>query len=905
MSTQFAGLSALAELPDLEDISTASNALVIVVQTFVDDKLCPSESLYTDVEACSSLLSRRPDFHSALKRAHAEGNYMSIQHDRELIYDRELCLICKPALIKARKKTDQLDSYLETLRPGLAQFIDSDPITFWTPRRELSDSGTINHLTELKIPKINNEPSLLLHNLGSFAENETLKSRVADVFRRGKDTFLVNTSGTGKTRLAFEGLFRNWGLYFPLAQDTNYLGPRDIGHACTTSLYMYDGFEIGLRRTGSSLVSSSLDHNIQVVKASYGRILLGRLLLFHMFSELIHAVGISEEHKRLWLLLQLMPQLPGDSSWDIIADLTIYMGDLDGDYIHDRVALLFSKLRKLYGADFHLFYVIDEAQVISNLYTDDLRHEEKPYPLLREVIRGWKTYSQPHEYSFVSVGTDIPKEGFETAPNSDSMHWTSNTGAFDDEAVQQHHLLRYIPPSYAVSPAGQLLLKRIWRWCRGRHRGTDALIKALLLNGFKHPHLILNIYIEKATKYWPKDAEEHVALEGDDCNRRDVDILALNPGFFTRSALLLSTVQQVLFSYLVTGHAPPAFSEDLTPLVSAGYGRFVDNRLSQVVMDEPLFIISAAQWLCEEPEDFLDPVDNMVVYPAHNWFTVLSSHPPLTSNSFANLLAFYIAEAFDKGHKLSKVFSFAHKPIPAWANQKAGLVALEQNARDSDGASDGPFSSNPIAFIPNSLGDIISWLDEKAGPAFCLPFTPNPDLLFVLKLADGSLVRVILHAAASDSVLEGTKLKKIITRLELKNMFLDEDAAPDIPERDSLIQKFLKPKTSDGSDETRVLRVIASFPAKTHLKTGTPKSSKGMIANLNTGLFKTLMEDINVVDVLDRISAATTSGEVNLPIGTRKRNADGDEGTPPRKRPRVISLTQYGYESIQARPRRG
>ncbi|KAJ6624684.1 hypothetical protein B0H10DRAFT_2186518 [Mycena sp. CBHHK59/15] len=878
MSTQFAGLSSLAELPDLEDISTASNALVIVVHTFVDDKLCPSESLYTDVEACSSLLSRRPDFHSALKRAHTEGNYTSLRHN---------------PLIMARKKTDQLESCLETLRPGLVQFIDSDPITFWTPRRELSDTGTINHLTELKIPKINNEPSLLLHNLGSFAENETLKSRVDDVFRRGKDTFLVNASGTGKTRLAFEGLFRNWGLYFPLAQDTNYLGPQDIGSDCTTSLYMYGGFKIGLPRSGSPQVSSSLNHNIEVVQASYGCILLGRLLLFHMFSELIHAVGISEEHKRLWLLLQLMPQLPGDSSWDIIADLTIYMGDLDGDYIHDRVALLFSKLRKLYGADFHLFYVIDEAQVISNLYTDDLRHEEKPYPLLREVIRGWKTYSQPHEYSFVSVGTDIPKEGFETAPNSDSMHWTSNTGAFDDEAVQQRHLLQYIPPSYAVSPAGQLLLKRIWQWCRGRHRATDALIKALLLNGFRHPHTILNVYVEAATKFCPNDADEFVTSEGVGCDGDEVDILALNPGFFTRSPLLLSTVQQVLFTYLVTGHAPSPFSKDLTPLVSSGYGRFVDNRLAQVVMDEPLFIISAAQWLCEEPKEFWDPVTKAIVYPPHTWFTVLRSHPPLSSKSFASLLAFYVAEAFDKGHKLSRVFSFPHKPIPAWANQKAELVGLERIARDSDGE---PFSSNPIAFIPDTLGDMTSWVDEKTRPAFCLPSTPNPDLLFVLKLRDDSFVRVILHAAASDCVLEGTKLKKTIMRLDLKNMFLDEDGAPVSPERDALIQNFIKPKTSARSDETRVLRVIASFPAKTHLKTGIPKSSKGMIANLNTGLFEKLTEDIAVADVFDRILAAATLGEVKLPIGAGKRKAPGDDlASTNRKRARPdIILEEMG-----------
>ncbi|KAJ6605055.1 hypothetical protein B0H10DRAFT_2195533 [Mycena sp. CBHHK59/15] len=362
--------------------------------------------------------------------------------------------------------------------------------------------------------------------------------------------------------------------------------------------------------------------------------------------------------------------------------------------------------------------------------------------------------------------------------------------------------------------------------------------EALLLNGFRHPHTILNLYVEAATKFCPDDADEFVVSEGDDCEGDEVHILALNPGFFT-----------------------------------GWYGRFVDSRLTQVVMDEPLFIISAARWLCEEPREFWDPVTKAIVYPPHNWFTP------------SGVLH---RRGFDKGHKISKVFSFPHKPIPAWANQKAELVGLERTARDSDGASDEPFSSNPIAIIPDTLGDISSWVDEKARPAFCLPSTLNPDLLFVLKLTNGSFVRVILHAAASDSVLEGTTLKKMIKRLDLKSMFLDEDDASVSPERDALIQKFLKPKTLARSDETRVLRVIASFPAKTHLKTGNPKSSKGMIANLNTGLFEKLTEDIAVADVFDRILAAATLGEVKLPIGAGKRKAPADDlASASRKRRRL------------------
>ncbi|KAJ6624643.1 hypothetical protein B0H10DRAFT_2212436 [Mycena sp. CBHHK59/15] len=142
---------------------------------------------------------------------------------------------------------------------------------------------------------------------------------------------------------------------------------------------------------------------------------------------------------------------------------------------------------------------------------------------------------------------------------------------------------------------------------------------------------------------------------------------------------------------------------------------------------------------------------------------------------------------------------------------KAELVGLVQTARDSDGASDERFSSNPIAVIPDTLGDIISWVRKcTLLSVYLQPL--NPDLLFVLKLTDGSFVHVILHAAAINSVLEGTKLKKTITRLDLKNMFFNEDGAPVSPERNAFVQNFLKPKTSARSNETHVLRVIASFP---------------------------------------------------------------------------------------------
>lgn len=114
--------------------------------------------------------------------------------------------------------------------PALSEYVlRAHPLPIWKP----SDSSTANtaHFDSLAIPKIGGIPSLLLHDLDKQISNEQ-KKRIDQVFNIAVvimlvyllmlwsanliilHSFICNTSGSGKTRLTFEGLARIWGVYF-------------------------------------------------------------------------------------------------------------------------------------------------------------------------------------------------------------------------------------------------------------------------------------------------------------------------------------------------------------------------------------------------------------------------------------------------------------------------------------------------------------------------------------------------------------------------------------------------------------------------------------------------------------------------------------------------------------------
>jgi hypothetical protein len=113
--------------------------------------------------------------------------------------------------------------------------------------------------------------------------------------------FLWNTSGSGKTRLLLEGLWRNWGLYFTARTQADGIGSSDLE----------DILKILQQPTPLTPENRETEPvaDVRMLNQRFLRILYVRVLVFREFLECaaIMFSGITEEHKSRWLLLQLAP----------------------------------------------------------------------------------------------------------------------------------------------------------------------------------------------------------------------------------------------------------------------------------------------------------------------------------------------------------------------------------------------------------------------------------------------------------------------------------------------------------------------------------------------------------------------------------------------------------------------
>ncbi|KAF9075337.1 hypothetical protein BDP27DRAFT_1205869, partial [Rhodocollybia butyracea] len=111
-----------------------------------------------------------------------------------------------------------------------------------------------------------------------------------------------NTSGTGKTRLLFEGLCLHWGLYLPCIIDSIGLGAMDLSTAIE---------ELKLRRLPPS---SDIDYTIILqnnLHATYRAVsitLLARLVVFQVYLKTCVEDGFCHDHRKRWLEVQIFPE---------------------------------------------------------------------------------------------------------------------------------------------------------------------------------------------------------------------------------------------------------------------------------------------------------------------------------------------------------------------------------------------------------------------------------------------------------------------------------------------------------------------------------------------------------------------------------------------------------------------
>ncbi len=314
--------------------------------------------------------------------------------------------------------------------------------------------------------------------------------------------FLVNTSGSGKTRLLLEGLCENWGFYFTSLVDSSYLGSSDVQNSIETHIPDAKLFRKNLPPPGSPGYDASLTANRDIANRVFRQIFLSRLIIFCLFTETMSKFITTHEDapkdprvfKTRWLLLQLQPSFLHPTLRDMFDNLSSNLAAASDSYINERTKALLNSTRRMCSrlqaegsstsaqtsslkiAPIPFFCVLDEAQHAATQHISSFRSEQNGThcPILREILKAWEGQSSGQGVFMVVAGTGIPKDVvdqamFAAVMKDSKYRWCSDTGAFDTRPAQQRYLQKYLPKSFLASQSGIRLLERIWYWLHGRY----------------------------------------------------------------------------------------------------------------------------------------------------------------------------------------------------------------------------------------------------------------------------------------------------------------------------------------------------------------------------------------------------------------------------------------------------
>ncbi|KAK0485287.1 hypothetical protein EDD18DRAFT_1467200 [Armillaria luteobubalina] len=867
-------LSILDDYPYLSDFEQASRFLKTLRSSMKLEDVPPS---FLSESCIQRLLRENPMYYVNLARRHADGRLAEFE-DTPL-----LCPYSSELTWKGSRYLAAVQSYLGRLHHG-SDALSNPAASFWAPSTLRFKDGYsfkyADHIQSLEIPRLVNakEPVLLLHDFGTFPSNALLSQRMARIYQGKTNCFFVNGSASGKTRLLLEGLHENWGFYFTAAIDSSTLGSRDISRMLL-SFDMESVFNTILPPKDDPTFETCLDVNTRFACRQFSVILLARLVVFKRFLE--DASGNPDDGMRYrWLLAQLQPFFlqssakkskrdPFDELKDIMQEWVVPIEFFD-EAICETLDSIFSLLPGAPGTP--LFIVIDEGNVLADggeFSFSDAFGEGRP--ILKELLTTWKHHLQSYDVMLIVAGTEIPQKHFQGDEWSD-FQWSSDTGDFGVPEVQREYVSKFLPPALVSSPAGEELQLRIWRWFRGRHRLTASVISQLLTTDFQSPHRLLDFLV------W----------------------LATDPS-------VKAAIHDALIHCLVTLDHRLIFGTDRIDAVSRGVGRFIDPNMEQIVIDEPLCLVTCARWFADKKTSLTDIDSYLSVDRKYQ--------RPLSTTCF---VALCLAHVFSQPRGLVDVFSFTGA-LPEWANQTANLVDL---STDLGMLHYTPGTSRRLAYVAETPADTLTWLKDKHRTVFCIHSanSASPALLFSLRLADGSCVWLFLHVnldGSAEGLVPKTELQDMLKALQPEHLFNErtneETPTPESPTGDQgspspvEIPSTVKsetsypPKESEESDDIRklleglpnrnrsagacsVLRVVASLRADAKIDR-LDVDVNHPIAELNTRFVQSITEKFSGKDILEDIVAnATHTGGY---MGVKRKTIDDSEG-PTLKRQRSV-----------------
>ncbi|KAJ7439812.1 hypothetical protein B0H11DRAFT_2101093 [Mycena galericulata] len=644
----------------------------------------------------------------------------------------------------------------------------------WKPSQKL-DTAIHEWLSDLNIPELNGQPSLLLHELGTLQNDPHMKKRISKLFTQKYSTFLVNTSGSGKTRHIFEALCRHWGFYFPLSVGTyDPMGSTDMQNCIDTRLSSTPHFTEDLSRVAADKFEEALLKNREIADDCFTQVLLARILVFQHFLTTIVKSGrkITRGDKRRWLLLQICPRLLGGPFYDVFDEVARALNQrgLNMARCEETNTQLISDLRLFLSEhskstrrnhdgpeDFYL--VVDEAQLAATTLRSAFRSERDrshARSVLRQIIVVLARLLPKAGFGLVVAGTGVDKDLVDEALQSSigkikPRRFTSVTGAFDPQEnstdFHEQYIKRYLPPAFRTTADGERFVARVTTWCEGRFRLTATFLTQLLKSDFKRPHWVLKEWIHHNTRFTPTDATDLTERHGvkiqflSDPLYKQIDFERIQ-----QKSGMISLFTDALYESFLRDEITKTIHGKDDIFVQCGFARYRDRGCTKASIKEPLIILAAAGHIRTEFSRL--GAETIQQHVRRN----IGSRTGSKSNGFESYVAFILADAFGKPTPLTDIFKFfPGARLPEWLKQSARLVVVSRDPGSPTPSVynwDWPAFSVPAGLFGRSCGpaDTMSWLEHRFKTPFCFPDdNMGPDILCVLKLDDGSLMWVAVQ----------------------------------------------------------------------------------------------------------------------------------------------------------------
>ncbi|KAK0203147.1 hypothetical protein DFS33DRAFT_963660 [Desarmillaria ectypa] len=604
-----------------------------------------------------------------------------------------------------------------------------------------SDSGEHgDFFRRLCLPQVLGHPSLLLHELGCY-NKEVFDKHLKSLFNvHNKSIVLINTSGSGKSRLLLEGLARYWGFYFVGTRDSYELGSTDLEQALSR-IQENDGFN------SDPVSMEDFDSNEAIACRQYLKVLLARTFVFTHFLNLnLSQPGSSEDNLRLaWLKIQI--HQTKIFRLDIFCGIINLLKDSTDDYLERSLRQSLEDVKNLLAQTFplstssrQLCCIVDEAQAPATQAPNAFHsHSSRSSrSLLRPLTECLHKSLALHNWFLFLSGTGTNLQIIQENSGSKALklggepkfEQHSEMGSFEDADSQAAYIRKFVPP--ALQGGLSDFLARVFTWTRGRFCFTATLIELLLISGFRSPHAVLNSYIKFFCddEFEPGDAEDLIKAEP-----------PLSPNIFIEAKISrgidvkrLSKLEN-LPACLLIGTPLPVLPVENSILVELGISRFMDITRS-VHTDEPLVLTAIITWLEKNEPGYL-----------HTHIMEKAFDISLKHNLSEVFSAYAVFRALQSGLPLNQVLDFyipENAVLPSWTYEKAQIVVPSHFDHTTQRYHTIPYSYSSRN-IPqagsylDSASQLLQWLTFQGAPySICYPITrAGPDLVCLVKLDSG------------------------------------------------------------------------------------------------------------------------------------------------------------------------